>query len=280
MTVSNPTQCGFEYPKDLFLSLNNPLASSYEPDPFGNMRAREAVLAYLSSKGHQVDPSNLLLTASTSEAYSYIFKLLGNPGDSFLTPAPGYPLLDHLLRLEGLEPLPYPLLPKLDWPVDHEETEKQIQPRTKGLIVVNPHNPTGCFLSSTEQSDLLKFCLNRHLAYISDEVFSDFAYPGHGLAGNPTTEVLSFRLGGLSKSLGLPQLKLSWIAMDGPKDTLAECQGKAGIDRRYLFIGQHTRPTGVGGLVSFCSPVPKTSIGQGFRKSFGVRGGFQGFFGH
>ncbi len=223
LTVSNPTQCGFEYPKDLFQGLNSPQVMSYEPDPFGNMMAREAVSGYLRDKGHRVGPSNLLLTASTSEAYSYIFKLLGNPEDSFLVPAPGYPLLDHLLQLDSLEPLPYSLRAEPNWPVDLNEAKKLPRANTKGLIVVNPQNPTGCFLSPNEQTALLNLCLNRQLAYISDEVFSDFPYPGHGLAMNPTSEVLSFRLGGLSKSLGLPQLKLSWIAIDGPKNLLSDC---------------------------------------------------------
>src|ERR1700690_2939653 len=108
LTVSNPTQCGFEYSQDLLQCLDSPLALKYEPDPFGNLKAREAVSGYLRAHGNPGDPETLLLTAGTSEAYSFLFKLLGNPGDSFLVPTPGYPLLDHLLRLESLEPLPYP----------------------------------------------------------------------------------------------------------------------------------------------------------------------------
>ena len=224
LTESNPTQCGFNYPADLLKKLNRSEGLVYQSDPLGNLRAREAVASYLASKGQRVEPANIFLTASTSEAYSFIFKLLGNPGDSFLVPAPGYPLLDHLLRLEGLEALPYSLRVESNWPVDLPLPHQNLQTNTKGLIVVNPQNPTGCFLSLSDQKALLDLCRQHQMAYLSDEVFSDFAYPGQGLAKNSSPAVLSFRLGGLSKSLGLPQLKLSWIILDGPKELLGECK--------------------------------------------------------
>ncbi len=219
---SNPTQCEFDYPQTLLEPLGLPHSLVYEPLSFGSEAAREALAGYLASKGQKVKAQNLLLTASTSEAYSYLFKLLGNPGDSFLIPSPGYPLLEHLLRLEGLKAIPYPLKVAANWPLELEKVERAITSRCKGLIVVNPNNPTGCFLSPNDQSAIIKLCEKHGLAYISDEVFSDFAYPPFSLSDCTNSQGLSFRLGGLSKSLGLPQLKLSWVAMEGPEEVLKE----------------------------------------------------------
>lgn len=226
LTQSNPTQCGFNYPSNLLETLGKSRGLFYEPEPFGHSNARQAVADYLSRHGPPLDPSNVILTASTSEAYSFIFKLLGNPGDRFLVPAPGYPLLDHLLCLEGLESIPYFLKKEPGWPLDRDPFEKALRQGTKGLITVNPHNPTGCFLSLADQSFLTDQCRQNSMAFLSDEVFSDFAFPGQGSGEKPTPDILSFRLGGLSKSLGLPQLKLSWIVMEGPAGVLAECRAR------------------------------------------------------
>jgi alanine-synthesizing transaminase len=224
LTESNPTCCGFDYPPDLLQALNRPEGLLYEPHPFGHPKARQAVADYLASKGQKADPSHVVLTASTSEAYSYLFKLLGNPGDSFLVPTPGYPLLDHLIRLEGMELVPYSLKAEPGWPVDLKGLEKSLQPRTRGLVLVHPHNPTGAFLSRSDQEALGRLCRERDWAYISDEVFSEFAYPGGRVQDFVPEGALSFRLGGLSKSLGLPQLKLAWMVLDGPPAPLAECR--------------------------------------------------------
>ncbi|HXL72533.1 MAG TPA: pyridoxal phosphate-dependent aminotransferase, partial [bacterium] len=152
-----------------------------------------------------------------------IFKLLGNPGESFMVPTPGYPLLDHLLHLEGLELNPYPVLVLPHWPVNLAKLESAITPQTKGIITVNPNNPTGAFLSKNDQQELLNLCEKRSMAYISDEVFNDFALGDKpGIVQNP--KVLAFRLGGLSKSLGLPQLKLSWIEIQGSDKLVKECK--------------------------------------------------------
>ncbi len=224
LTLSNPTQCGFDYPAGLLQPLSRPEALVYEPHSLGHPAGREAVARYLASRGQTVDPQRILLTASTSEAYSYLFKLLGDPGDSFLVPTPGYPLLDHLVHLEGVELVPYPLQMKADWPVDREKIRHSVGLKTKGIVVVDPHNPTGCFLSAEDRLWLFGFCKERSLAYISDEVFSEYAYEGPRSDFLPGREILSFRLGGLSKSLGLPQLKLSWMAWDGPRELLEECR--------------------------------------------------------
>jgi alanine-synthesizing transaminase len=223
LTQSNPTICGFNYPSDILKGLSRPEVLTYDPQAFGTHEARQVLSDYLSGRGQGVDPQNLILTASTSEAYSYLFKLLGNSGDSFMVPTPGYPLLDHLLRLEGLELNPYSFQLHPDWPVHLTELESGITPQTKGIITVNPHNPTGAFLSETDQQMLLNLCEKYSIAYISDEVFSDFAY-GDKPKSPFHPKVLSFRLGGLSKSLGLPQLKLSWIEIQGPEKLVKECK--------------------------------------------------------
>ncbi len=223
LSQSNPTLCGFHYPPDILKGLSRPESLAYDPQAFGTLKAREALANHLSLHGQMVDPQNLVLTASTSEAYSYLFKLLGNPGDSFMVPTPGYPLLDHLLHLEGLELNPYPFHVHPDWPVDLVKLESAITAKTKGIIAINPHNPTGAFLSEKDQQALVYLCEKQSMAYISDEVFSDFADGGKpSRVSNPN--VLTFRLGGLSKSLGLPQLKLSWIEIQGPETLVKACK--------------------------------------------------------
>lgn len=223
LTESNPTRCGFDYPETLLKGLSQPDSLLYEPESFGNLKARKLICTYLAHKGQKVLPENLVLTASTSEAYSYLFKLLGNPGDLFMVPIPGYPLLDHLVHLEAVELLPYHLEETTGWPV-HLESLETPNTKTKGLIVVNPHNPTGCFLSAKDQKTLTDFCQKHSMAYISDEVFADYSYNPEYLSIPVSSDVLSFRMGGLSKSLGLPQLKLSWMVLEGPTKLLAECR--------------------------------------------------------
>lgn len=238
LTLSNPTQCQFNYPAGLLKTLSDPRSLVYEPEPFGHPAARKAVAEYLASKGQKVDPENILLTASTSEAYSFLFKLLGNPGDSILAPTPGYPLLEHLTQLDSLEALPYRLRMEAGWPVDLNQLQKAVRPQTKGFITVNPHNPTGCFLSPADQKSLLETCRRHSLAYISDEVFADFCYSRELYPAFNSEGILCFRLGGLSKSLGLPQLKLSWVAMDGPTPLLSECRERLElIADTYLSVG-------------------------------------------
>jgi alanine-synthesizing transaminase len=226
LTESNPTHCGFDYPPNLLSSLGSPAALRYEPLPFGLPQARQAVADYLGTKGQRVVPERLVLTSSTSEAYSFLFKLLGDSGSGFLAPTPGYPLLEHLLRLEGMEMIPYPFQTALDWPVELERVRQAVSSACRGLVVVNPHNPTGAFLRSKDQEALGELCEKNQLAYISDEVFADYAYPGLVFKPWAPMNTLSFRLGGLSKALGLPQLKLSWIILDGPTKLLNECQDR------------------------------------------------------
>jgi aspartate/methionine/tyrosine aminotransferase len=255
LTQSNPTQCGFYYPSNLLESLSQPEALRYQPEAFGSPSARKAVSRYLASQGQSAQPENVVLTASTSEAYSYLFKLLGNPGDSFLVPTPGYPLLDHLLHLEGLHLTPYAFQVKPNWPVDFGSINS-ITPQTKGIVTINPHNPTGAFLSEADQQNLLNLCLKYQLAYISDEVFAEYAY-GDKPKVVQNSEVLSFRLGGLSKSVALPQLKLSWIAMNGPEKLVAECKDRLElIADTYLSVNTPVQ-VALEGLLSFAPDIQK-----------------------
>lgn len=238
LTESNPTQCGLNYPSDLLANLASSAALRYEPFPFGHPQARLAVADYLKTKGQVVDPGRIVLTASTSEAYSFLFKLLGDPGSSFLVPTPGYPLLEHLLRLEAMKMVSYPFQTRIDWPVDLEKTEQAADADCRGLVIVNPHNPTGAFLGQKDQEALGTLCEKNQWAYISDEVFADYAYPGQVHKPWVPARTLSFRMGGLSKSLGLPQLKLSWILLDGPPTLLEECQDRLElIADTYLSVG-------------------------------------------
>lgn len=257
LTESNPTHCGFEYPKELLTSLLDPEGFRYEPDPFGYPQARRAVAHYLREKGYLADEEKLLLTASTSEAYSYLFKLLADPGDSFLVPTPSYSLLEHLTRLEAVEALPYRLRMGAGWKVDMAEAEKVVRPDTKGLMVVNPNNPTGSFLDEDDQEKLFSFCQKRDMAYLSDEVFKEYAYSVRTGAEKTPEGILSFRMGGLSKSLGLPQLKLAWVLMDGPPRLLAECRERLElIADSYLSVNTPVQ-LGLSDLLKFAPVIQK-----------------------
>jgi len=227
LTASNPTQAGFRYEDEKILTaLAQPQAMVYEPDPRGLATAREAVKDYYQELGKDIDMNSIFLTASTSEAYSVLFKLLGNSNDEVLIPRPGYPLLSFLAVFEDLRPVAYPL--KYDdargWFMDIDVLQALISPCTRAVVVVNPNNPTGSFLKEPELKALDSICRGRDLALIVDEVFSDF-----GAAPNPEqvrtavnrSTALTFVLNGLSKMAGLPQMKLGWIVVSG-KSALAE----------------------------------------------------------
>ncbi len=262
LTQTNPTLCGFDYPKDLLEGLNAKDSYAYDPHPFGSPQAREAVAAYLNSKGEKAEPENIVLTSSTSEAYSYLFKLFGNPGDAFLIPTPGYPLLDHLGALEGLEMLPYALKPQADWPLDRDSLSGQIKPNTKGFITINPHNPTGTFLNQSDQNMMTELCQKNDWIAISDEVFRDYFHAPPVPAPWIPENVLSFRLGGLSKSLGLPQLKLSWMLLQGPSKSVASCKQRLElIADTYLSVNTPVQAT-LPHLFSFAPVIQKNILGR------------------
>ncbi|HBL17225.1 MAG: hypothetical protein A2X36_00970 [Elusimicrobia bacterium GWA2_69_24] len=240
LTESNPTRCGFAYPEPLIRrALGGAAALRYDPDPRGSLEARRAVSEHLRREGREVPAERLFLTASTSEAYSFLFKLLADPGDSILAPTPGYPLIDHLAALEGVRKLPYPLRKAPGWPVDRDALAAAAEEDTRAVVVIHPQNPTGTFLKPAEWGFLGRFCADRGLALVSDEVFSGYAYPGsEPLRAAPIpSSLLSFRMGGLSKSMGLPQLKLSWVSVDGPPAALDECLARLDlIADTYLSV--------------------------------------------
>lgn len=218
LTVSNPTRCGFEYPESaLREALGHPGILSYAPDAQGSRAAREAIARW---HGHGVEAEDLLLTASTSEAYSWLFKLLADPGGEVLVPSPSYPLFEWLARLEGLATVAVPAYFADRWHLDLGALEAACGPRTRALVVVNPNNPTGHFLSRGEWSALTALCVRRELALIVDEVFADYALepapdrlPTALEDADPPCPV--FVLSGLSKVAALPQLKLGWILARG-----------------------------------------------------------------
>ena len=220
LTETNPTRVGLEYPPDLLAPLADPAGLSYEPSPRGLASAREAVAADHARRGGSIHPSRILLTASTSEAYAWLFKLLCDPGDAVLVPRPSYPLFSYLARLESADARPYALSYDGEWHLSLDAVREAVTPRTRAVVVVSPNNPTGSYLKRTEAEELLALCAEREIAVISDEVFADYAFAPDPrrmptLAGDGPA--LAFSLGGLSKSCGLPQLKLAWIAVSGPE---------------------------------------------------------------
>ncbi len=224
LTASNPTRVELPYPPDLLAPLASPDARVYDPAPFGLPAAREAVAAHLAGRGVPVQPDRVVLTASTSEAYGLLFKLLCDPGDAVLVPRPSYPLFEHLTRLDGVASRPYRLEYHGRWQVDVDGLAAMVDARTRAVLLVSPNNPTGSFVRGNELAAVREVALRHRLAIISDEVFAD--YPMEEAAGRPgalvgDTEALTFTLGGLSKSAGLPQLKLGWMLVGGPEKLAA-----------------------------------------------------------
>lgn len=221
LTESNPTRCGFDYGGEQILeTLHDPRALNYEPDPHGLLSAREAVVEYYAGQGIDLSPSQVFLTAGTSEAYSYIFRLLGNPGDEALVPRPSYPLFEFLVRLNDLGRAAYPLVYDGGWRMDQAVLAAALTPRTRALLAVHPNNPTGSYVSPEEAGFLARCCEKNGLALIADEVFFDYAHPGASLARAPSfageKRMLTFTLNGLSKISALPQMKCAWMVVSGP----------------------------------------------------------------
>ena len=219
LTESNPTRAGLRAPPSILELLADLRGLAYDPVPPGSPPARAAVAADFARRGAAVGEDRIVLTASTSEAYGLLFKLLCDPGDRVLAPQPSYPLFDYLAGLESVALDPYPLAYDGEWHLSVDALEERLTARTRAVVVVHPNNPTGSFLKRDEADALLDLCARRRLALLSDEVFCDYGRREdprrHGsLAARD--EALVFALGGLSKSCALPQLKLGWIAMAGP----------------------------------------------------------------
>jgi len=242
LTESNPTRAGFDYPEaEILQGLASRASLVYEPAPLGLPAAREAVSRYYGRRHLTVSPEGILLTASTSEAYSFLFKLLCDPGDSVLVPRPSYPLFDYLAALEGVEVIPYPLHYDGVWHIDLGALGGSIRPGARALLLVNPNNPTGSFVKRDELGRLLELCGTHRLALIVDEVFSDYALADDADRVDSFAEgvegALSFVLSGLSKIVGLPQMKLAWIVVGGPAPARQAYQGLEQIADNFLSVG-------------------------------------------
>ncbi|MEO8358398.1 MAG: pyridoxal phosphate-dependent aminotransferase [Vicinamibacteria bacterium] len=219
LTESNPTRAGFLAPPSLLTLLGDPEGAHYAPDPQGMLSARTSIASDYARRGVSVDPLDIVLTASSSESYSLLFKLLANPGDEVLVPAPSYPLFEFLADLDGVRVGTYPLHFDHEWHLSVDSLARLITDQTRAVVVVHPNNPTGSFLKKSEARTLADLCAERGVAIIADEVFADFAFepdPQRFETFAAETKALSFALGGLSKSCALPQLKLGWIAVAGP----------------------------------------------------------------
>jgi aspartate/methionine/tyrosine aminotransferase len=239
LTESNPTRAAIEYPRpEISRALADPRMLRYDPHPFGSQEAREAVAGYYRGR---VDPARILLTASTSEAYAYLFKLLADPGDEILVPRPSYPLFDYLARLECVRIAPYPLFYDHGWHLDAHALRRAATERTRAIVVVNPNNPTGSYLKAREAAELTALARERGLAIISDEVFSDYWFDHDSQRVSTLAaahEALTFSLGGLSKAAGLPQMKLAWIVVSGPERAARDALGRLElIADTYLSVG-------------------------------------------
>jgi aspartate/methionine/tyrosine aminotransferase len=230
LTESNPTRCGFTFDgEEILASLHNPRSLTYEPDPRGLRTARDAVALYYSERGVQLDPDQIFLTTSTSEAYSFVFRLLANPGDKILTPQPSYPLFDFLCALNDVEVLPYPLVYDDGWQVDLEALASRWDSRSRAILVVHPNNPTGSYSKARELERMIELCHRNWAAIIADEVFADYGFGADAervVTHAHDSGILTFTLSGLSKVSALPQMKLGWIVVNGPPELRSQAQAR------------------------------------------------------
>ena len=232
LTASNPTRCGFTYPPSLLQSLSDPRALDYDPQPRGLLAGREAVCRYYADHGVAIEPAQVVLTTSTSEAYSFLFRLLCDAGNEILIPQPGYPLFDFLAVLDDVRIKAAPLVYHDGWQIDFEGLRRAITPETRAVVVVHPNNPTGHFTKAWEAEELAKLCRAHGMALIVDEVFLDYSATGSAGARRQERqtpisfaagldEVPVFVVSGLSKIAGLPQMKAAWIVATGPEKAQA-----------------------------------------------------------
>jgi alanine-synthesizing transaminase len=223
LTISNPTRAELHYDAETILqALVNPEAMDYDPQPKGLRSAREAVAGYYGKQHNDIDPESIVLTSSTSEGYSYVFRLLCNVEDEILVPKPSYPLFEFLADLQDVKLVPYPLLYDHGWQIDFPSLYKAVNHRTRAVVLVHPNNPTGSFVADEERSALNQFCREYNLALVADEVFLDYAHDGAARATfADNREALTFTLSGLSKISGLPQMKLAWIVTSGADEQVS-----------------------------------------------------------
>jgi alanine-synthesizing transaminase len=246
LTASNPTDCGLAYPREEILAaLANPRALEYRPESKGLREAREAVAEYyrgrfgFSERGADIDPERILLASGTSEAYSHIFRLLCEPGDEILVPAPSYPLFEFLADLADIRLVPYPLLYDHGWQMDFASLREALTPRSRAVLIVHPNNPTGSFVKPAEAAELAEICASREMAIVADEVFLDYGAgpePARSFAFHD--RALTFTLSGLSKISLLPQMKLAWTIVSGP-----EALARAATDRLEIIADTYLSPS-------------------------------------
>lgn len=232
LTVSNPTRAGLTVDlsydrQQIAKALVEPSIADYDPQPKGLLAARQAVSNYYRERQADVDVESLILTTSTSEGYSYIFRLLCNPGDEVLVPKPSYPLFEFLADLQDVKLVPYPLIYDHGWLLDLSSIERAATDRTRAIVLVHPNNPTGSYVKAAERAAINSLCRERNLALIVDEVFLDYARDGQGQATfAANTDALTFTLSGVSKISGLPQMKLAWLAVSGPEKLAHEAMAR------------------------------------------------------
>jgi aspartate/methionine/tyrosine aminotransferase len=233
LSLSNPTRAELHYDEEAILeALRQPEAMDYDPQPKGLLRSRQAVTHYYQQAHglHGLAPESVILTTSTSEGYSYVFRLLCNPNDEVLVPQPSYPLFEFLADLHDVTLAPYPLIYDGGWQIDFPSLYKAVNHRTRAVVVVHPNNPTGSYVTPAEVEGLNRFCVEYNLALIVDEVFLD--YPHDGVARSSfvaNDEVLTFTLSGISKISGLPQMKIAWIAASGPEERRREALARLDV---------------------------------------------------
>jgi alanine-synthesizing transaminase len=246
LTVSNPTECGLTYPEEeIRAALADPRMLVYQPESKGSRGAREAIANYylgregFSGSPAHVDPERILLTSGTSEGYNHIFRLLCEPGDEVLVPAPSYPLLEFIASLADVRLVPYPLRYDHVWEIDMASLRSSLSKRSRAVVVVHPNNPTGSFVKQSEAHELSRICAERELGIVADEVFLDYAResaPAQTFAANDAA--LTFALSGISKVSLLPQMKLAWIVVSGP-----EAKTETAVERLEIIADTYLSPS-------------------------------------
>jgi aspartate/methionine/tyrosine aminotransferase len=254
LTASNPTTIGLTFDGEKILEgLTARDALTYRPMPKGLLSAREAIVEYYAEKGGHLHPDDLILTTSTSEGYSFVFRLLCDPGDAVLVPAPSYPLFDFLADLNDVKLVPYELVYDHGWQIDFQSIQQAIEraesqgARCRAVLVVHPNNPTGSYVKPREAAELSQICASHEMAIIADEVFLDYTLPHHPPhTFSSRQDALTFTMSGLSKIAALPQMKVAWVVTSGPDLQKAEALARLEvIADTYLSMNapiQHAIP--------------------------------------
>lgn len=233
LTASNPTRVGLQYNAAQIISaFESPHMLDYDPQAKGLLSARQAVAGYYRDAHgvRDLDAERIVLTTSTSEGYSFVFRLLCNAGDELLVPKPSYPLFEFLADLQDVKLVPYPLIYDHGWQMDFPSLEAAVTARTRGVVIVHPNNPTGSYIQPNELDPLNAFCRSHGLSLIVDEVFLDYGLdqkPHASFTANH--DALTFTLSGLSKISALPQMKVAWVTTSGPSAEVAEATARLDV---------------------------------------------------